>query len=356
MTTTMPLVIVIIIPCLNEENNLFQTCQSLGFGSGTEHQEKGIFLCLIDNGSTDNTIEIARYIQRNSASNTVWIGQESERGYVPARHAGVSLVQEIAQSRGWSAESVLVLQADADNLYQKDYIDAMRSVANTHDSNVLLEGYLEYPSDFNTTYAGYVSLCTVADAPLSSLLVNDENDILCSDGVSAYRLSDYQRWGGHIREYNQAGDEIYAETTRMYMRALALGCHKVRVVNAVAHHSQRKLFLDPALEFASAGFPREESWKTMWRSFYKVPHELTEFVTESDHPTMKKALRIRQRHTVALFGILPISIAQVLNQFCDIKLDWEAQSFLDNLPRYSNNQLVSAPAVLLSDILTFVDQ
>ena len=52
-------------------------------------------LVLVDNGSTDNTLDVADQIKAESADCSVVIGSETERGYVPARAYGVIVASEL---------------------------------------------------------------------------------------------------------------------------------------------------------------------------------------------------------------------------------------------------------------------
>src|SRR5262245_31282857 len=109
--------VVLVIPCLNEEENLANTCASLGFGTGKDVSPLGVVLFLIDNGSSDSTIAIAEQLKLNSRENTVFVGHESERGFVPPRHRGNLMAKELAHSMNWNLEDILILQADADTHY-----------------------------------------------------------------------------------------------------------------------------------------------------------------------------------------------------------------------------------------------
>jgi glycosyltransferase involved in cell wall biosynthesis len=47
----------VVMPCLNEQDGLAASCRSLGFGSAQLPPERCL-LVLVDNGSTDSTLDI----------------------------------------------------------------------------------------------------------------------------------------------------------------------------------------------------------------------------------------------------------------------------------------------------------
>src|SRR6267378_1266299 len=113
------ILVVLVMPCLNEEQNLEATCASLGFGSGTKSLPQGTVLIIMDNGSSDSTLSIAEKIKRSSKPDAVLVGQELERGYVPVRHRGNLIADELARSARLPADTVLILQVDADCHYSE---------------------------------------------------------------------------------------------------------------------------------------------------------------------------------------------------------------------------------------------
>jgi glycosyltransferase involved in cell wall biosynthesis len=118
--------VAVVVPCLNEEQNVVATCRSLGFGVGGYHNGA---LILVDNGSTDHTLEVARNIQASARAESVHVVEEQDRGFVPARARGVQVVCEVATARGLTNTSVLIIQADADTLYDSHYVELMIEAA-----------------------------------------------------------------------------------------------------------------------------------------------------------------------------------------------------------------------------------
>ena len=346
---------IVVIPCFNEEQNLFDTCASLGFGIGNHLTPESVFLILINNNSTDSTAEIAEKIKLNSAGDTVILVSEKEQGFVPARHRGNQVANELAESYNWNINEVLILQADADTIYSPNYIREMRSKAKTAGENVFIEARSEFPHSFKLQYKSYIDLCDGIDGKFMKLFSSKFNDdIIVDDKVIGYRLADYFNWGGHIREYNKSGEEIYAETTRLYIRAKAKGAGRVLVDEACAFHSVRKILRNPALHLATAGFPREASWNRQWEVRHPDNIDLSILPSHINNPTVKEAIKIREKHLVALFCVLPIHVKHVTRE----KPENEVASFIDLiiplLPERTLNDLSSHPSIFLIDVLNLI--
>ena len=79
--------------------------------------------------------------------------------------------------------------------------------------------------------------------------------------------------------------------------------NRVKVEDATAVPSRRKLWVQGPAYFACAGFPRHQEWIARWgndprssQSFLENPHVW---------PSIGEAIRSRQRHELALFSVLP---------------------------------------------------
>ena len=345
------LVAAIVLPCLDEAVTLASACRSLGFGTD-ENSEAGTYLFIIDNGSSDGTWEVAEEIQSSSPPGSVFLTREEERGYVPPRHTGTRVVHTITAAQGYDPRDVLVVQADADTIYDPGYIKAMCNAADAAGTNVLLEGLAEFPAEFCTAFPSYVRLCSQIDKRVAALLNSrDLGNLICTDSVSAYRLSDYHSWGGHIREYTKEGEEIYAETTRLYMRSLPHGSRRIDVLDAVAYPSARKAGIRPLAELASAGFPREPSW---WLQWPPEADQLDLLLGSSRESEVQDAMAVRARHLVALFGILPLHVARALDIDPEVH-NAALADIVDTLVRRDAASLRRTPGVFLTDVLSLVD-
>ena len=166
----------IVMPCLNEEDELEAACASLGFGLAAETGPAKTTLILVDNGSTDRTPEIMQHIWRSSRKGAVIITHESERGFVPPRRHGIERAAALAEIEGLSQSDVLILQADADTRYRSGYVAAMLAAGETSEPLILIEGRAAVSSEFSMLHPTYQALAERVDASVQSLCVADTED------------------------------------------------------------------------------------------------------------------------------------------------------------------------------------
>ena len=190
--------VAIVLPFLNEQTLLGITCRSLGFGTGVTSTPENTTLVLIDNASIDDSLRVAEEVRQTSLKGSVMIGQEAEHGYVPARDRGVRLAK--TKLGALRSESVILLQADADTMYQPGYVSAMRSAAAKVGPNILLEAQTSYLKEFARQHPAYMRLCTKVDQTVEKWFVPFESDVIVDDKVAGFFLTDYFAWGGHRRE------------------------------------------------------------------------------------------------------------------------------------------------------------
>lgn len=294
---------VVVVPMLNEEACIAATCRSLGFGVGASKSET--VLVLVDNGSTDGTMAIAEGIRAASGLDRVVVVQEDERGYVPARAAGIRAIVAHMDRIGSPADRTLVLQADADTIYEPGYVDAMLAAARAHGRGHLFEGVSIPPRPEGDPCRLLRELESAIDDDAPR--VPFELDVVVDDKVVAYFLADYEAWGGHRRECRSEHphDELHLETTRLYIRArTGSGTKRFLVDEAMATTSPRRILENPALAFATAGVPREASWVRRWNEAYRGPRSLESFRVDNS-PVLGEAIAIRRRHLAAIFRFLP---------------------------------------------------
>lgn len=338
-----------VMPCLNEEQTLSQTCYSLGLGGGTEKPQLDT-LIIVDNGSQDSSREIIQHIKKNSPPDVLILGEEKERGFIPARHTGCVKAQAVARMRGIPTERILILQMDADTIYQKDYVSSCVSAAGGM-QNGMIEGISEMPQDFVDAYPDYVGLMKKIDADFESIMAPLQHDVIVDDKIASYYLSDYFRWGGHVREYAPDGEELHNGTSRLYVKAKMSGAQKVSAQNAVAYHSTRKLIRDPAASFATAGITRGESWKNRWRSYYRGTDDIVEFGTNTTDSEIQKAIISRRLHLFAIFSLLPSHVARALGKKIDVRME----KFLCELPLRTREDLLAHSGLAFFDVLQHID-
>jgi glycosyltransferase involved in cell wall biosynthesis len=101
-TTDLP-IISIVIPAYNEEKSILQTLLSLSFNNTNEQFE----IIVVNNNSSDNTEHLVK------ATGIICI-TETKQGITAARNAGLQ-----------QAKGKFILNADADTIYPKDWINEM---------------------------------------------------------------------------------------------------------------------------------------------------------------------------------------------------------------------------------------
>jgi len=345
----------IVLPCFNEEDNLIETLSTLGFSQARAELYTDVNLIIVDNNSTDATYYIANKM-RDCFPYNVHLIKESEQGYVPPRHKGNLYAKDIAEKNHWSIDEVLIIQADADTHYSQDYIIAMRNASSFWGLNTLLEAYSKFPLSFEQKYPDYIDICIKSDMALNPLFVKSKTyDVIVDDKQCAYRLGDYFRWGMHVREFLTNGDELFAETTRLFIKARETGARKVMLNNAYAEHSPRRILETPLLQYITAGFPREFGWKKKWLD---IRIDLTQFVELElhNHKLWKEASRTRTIHLIALFIISPLYINNILRVGTNTRSNSAAEQILKLLPLIDKETLVANPGQAIYNVLETVEQ
>ena len=304
------MLVVVAMPCLDEEAGLEAACRSLGFGPGAERAGVDAVLVLVDNGSSDGTPAAMERIDAGSPPGSVRRVREPLRGFVPARHRGAMEARRIGGERDVSDTEVLLVQADADTTYMPGFLETMARCSRNAGPGALIEGYSE-AEPVSGEFAAYRRLEAAVDAAVAGALHGDEFDVVVDDKVAAFRLSDYLEWGGHRREWGRDGDEVLAETTRLHMRGRLLGGRRCRA-EAFASTSLRRVLEDPGLAFATAGHPRGPRWRAAWSRAYVGPSTVREFDRPLPPGAETQLVRSRTAHLVGLFRLLPAWMAASL--------------------------------------------
>ena len=297
------MLVVVAIPCLDEESLVEEVCRSLGFGPDSQDPGVQAVLVLVDNGSRDGTLPAMGRVAAGSPTGAVRVVREATTGFVPARHRGAVEALRIARDLGVREDDVLLVQADADTAYMPGYLAAMARCSAAAGTGALIEGYSEAGAAAEG-FAAYRALEAKVDAAVEEALLDDEFDVVVDDKVAALRLSDYVAWGGHRREWAPDGDELLAETTRLYMRGRLLGGRRCRA-EAFAWTSLRRVIQDPGLAFATAGYPRGPRWRAAWLDAYVGPFTLCDFELPLTSAAAVQLVHSRVLHLFGLFKLLP---------------------------------------------------
>ncbi len=304
------MLIAIIIPCLNEREMITKTAASLGFGPQEPPQDA--FLVLVDNGSRDGTLGVLREIQRQAGPRAVVVAEEADRGYVPPRAKGIEIASQMAYTQNVPPDQLLILQADADTIYSEGFLAAFQAAAGKETRSAMFEGTTHPPHQFLGGHPGFQRLANEIDAELAPYLVDDTLDVIVDDKVTGYTLSSYRQWGGHRRDFMATGSEIHAETSRLFIRAKTVGAVHVRVSEAKAMPSRRKILRNPIRHFATGGFPRDETWWRRWSRSYQGPRDLNAFENIQARDSLKQAVISREAHLLGLFSLLPLLVADAI--------------------------------------------
>lgn len=299
-------------------------------------------------------LEVAKRIQALSKENTVIIGSETTQGVVRARHKGNIMVKDFAQKNNLNPSSFLILQSDADTIYSEGYPIVMRDAALSCGYNFIFESIANYPKDFTEQNKDYSEQCSAIDAKYFELfLMNPSDDIIIDDKTAGYWLKDYFLWGGHQEEHTAKGEEIFSETTRLFIRAKAYGAKRVLVTDAFASHSPRKIFSNPALHFATAGFPREKLWN---RQFLSMPETSSLDSFTLDTVLTPEVRRMRELHLIAIFSILPLHVNKAMK--ASDSFNEAANAFYKKishlLPKRVYSDLINQPGLMLSDVFNVI--
>ncbi|WP_431293483.1 glycosyltransferase family 2 protein [Pedobacter sp. P26] len=341
--------IVIVMPCLNEEASMVEACNSLGFGLGELCYNLSAFLIIVDNNSTDSTRKVAQEIQNSSPPNHVFIIFEKEKGFIPARKSGNQHAIFVCGEIGINISNVVILQVDADTIYPYFYVESMKAAAEKYGKNFLVEACVDYTPEFRHENNNYIDLLEKTDAHYEKLFLKLQ-DYIVDDKVVAYWLSDYIKWGGHTREYTSNGNEIFAETTRLFLKGQITGAEKRNIGSIKAYHSERKIVENPSMHFATAGFPRESGWEILWMENNDAVNLQNVDVVSFSEPVFARIL-----HIIGLFYILPIHVGRTLNGNKDMQGDNLTQFFLSLIPNRSKKEMQNTPGVFLTDVFAAID-
>lgn len=347
--------VILVLPCLNEEKNLKETCASLGFGIGTAFCPLNSILIIVNNNSTDSTDIVANQVKANSIEDSVIVEFEAIRGYVPARHKGNLIAKQIAEQRHWPISEVLILQVDADSIYTPTYVDIMRAETSTAGPNILIQACVDYVDSFKEQFQSYIETFSKIDNNFEKLF-GLFDDFIVDDKAAGYRLSDYFIWGEHRREYFTASEEIYAETTRLYISAKAHGAQRRLVADAKVLHSDRKIIKYPFLHLATAGFPRNLHWHPEWQKIMNIAQANQQtFYSQFDSPEILEVIEIRKQHLITLFFILPLHIQEVIGTRPTTEIARLADIVLSICPKRAFDDLMYRPGIFLADAFDIIN-
>jgi hypothetical protein len=209
---------------------------------------------------------------------------------------------------------------------------------------------MEWPPEFIAAHSAFLELCHKVDDEFEHLLSGRPGDIILDDKVCAYLLSDYQDWGGHLREWDGFHEEIHAETTRLFMRARTFQASRHLCEAALARHSPRRVIGEPNLSFATADFPRGDRFRSEWQARLHSLNSLEMFAQGPRHQELQVAVAARRAHIRGLFDVLPLHVNRALGEATPGNSDAMTQAALGDLPHRDRHILHARPGVFLEDV------
>lgn len=340
----------IVMPCLNEEHYLRSACESLGFGGG-DLPPSACYLILVDNGSTDTTLDQCQQLQDDVGASIV-IVQEPVRGHVPARHRGNLVAAQLAAADGVADTEAVIIQTDADTCYSSRYVDRVRNVfSDSPSTGIFVQATTQFPADLCTRYPTLFTAIDAIDVSVEQRFGPQEYDVVVDDKACAYTLYDYFRWGAHRREYFDDGCEILAETTRLMIAARTHGVQRLHIDTASAIHSQRRLLTDTEEQLSTAGFPY--STKKKFTDTKPITlDELERLIAADDYEIFDAIRVVRTAHLVALMILLPAHLERTLTG--TLPTDYHIRHILELIPKRSIKEASHTPGHLIGDVLNLV--
>lgn len=315
-------------------------CASLGFGGDAASRHE---LVLVDNGSSDGTLTVCRDIA--SGSGRVLVVSEPERGYVPARAAGIRAAANLPSIRTADPRRVVIVQADADTHYSPGYVDEMEAAAGP---GRLAAATVATDRTFEDAHPVLAAVAAL-DAAVLTRPPPRQLDVVVDDKAVAFTLEDYVHWGGHRREYRSDGVELLAESTRLFLAGVMRGAVAVDVADAAVWHSQRRLDQDAAQHLASAGYPYGPV--RVAGDARVTLGELDQRFATDDRALIERILRVRRLHLIALFRVLPSLVAELVGGGSQ---DSEVEAATQSMPRRTTAEVADHPGLLIADVLDLV--
>lgn len=339
----------IVIPCLNEAAYIAATCESLGF-DGVSPPPAECHLVLVDNGSTDGTLDYCHMLKADYGSSVVVV-REPTRGHVPARHHGNVVSGQMATAFGVSHADTIIIQADADSIYSTEYVNTVREYFQRQSSTgILAQTITRMSSDLRANFPNVFTAIDAVDQAIEARFKTPLYDVIVDDKACAYRLNDYFRWGGHRREYFDDGTEILAETTRLMIAAAAHGDERREVSAASVVHSNRRLFEDATRQLSAAGFPYSNSSPS--ESGTANLCELERAASSGHTDVLREICTTRAAHLIALMVVLPAHLERTLTGV--LSGDPAIERLTTSLPSRSPADLSARPGQSLVDVLDLV--
>jgi len=193
----------VVIPALNEEKHLSKCLQSI---ANQEHGEK-VNIIISDNGSTDNTIKIARRYK-------YFIAKGSKKGNLAsARKAGCKKAKTLAKKHKNLEE--IIINCDADTILSKNYFQTASKVFKDKNiaaaSGPFVINHKQIPiKKFSRTMVKLHYLACLLELQLPWMLKKMQHNTFLYGANSCIRRSVYEKSGGWDNRFEKAEDLAFS--------------------------------------------------------------------------------------------------------------------------------------------------
>jgi glycosyltransferase involved in cell wall biosynthesis len=253
----------VVIPMLNEEKNIGATIKSI----------RGSNIIVIDNGSSDDSVEIVkREVNNNPALNIVLL-KESQKGVAFARELGASYLISQLDFQKKDLHTQYLLSTDADTVVNEkwatnyvEFFDKDDNIDIASGDYLFYKEYLEVASNIrsvvNFLYTG-------------RSLIADTFKAETGGANFAIRAEAFCKIGGFRQEYDSKGKPKWGEDVDIGLKGILLGLKEKFIINTV-HTSPRRLITNSFIE---------EIARNVIHKPYKRESGMLDFRTEKNNYT-----------------------------------------------------------------------
>ncbi len=259
----------IVIPAYNESANITNTLESLYYQYDTSNElypREHYQIVLVNNCSTDNTIELVNNYAKNHKDLKIDVINEGIKGVVHARIAGYNYVLNDPY-----ITTLYLASSDADTLFHKNWVyNLINTFQNTHADMISCPGC--FPDSFwakvpnlaerytNQIGTIFFNPDTIKNFKLNGKKFKFTEQIFIdfirpvSDACFGITSSAYKRVGGYTCEYDNKGKEILFEGWRLMYKIERNNLNLVYMPSSPYETSPRRLLEEPEKFFSGLSY------------------------------------------------------------------------------------------------------